>query len=72
MKVKDLLKALEACNPEAEVCLEVNMDPAAHIVKQYDINEDTVRIYIADNLDYVDDYLAGCFEECEVKWEEKW
>ena len=72
MKVKDLLKALEACNPEAEVCLEVNMDPAAHIVKQYDINEDTVRIYIADNLDYVDDYLAGCFEKCETKWEEKW
>lgn len=72
MKVKDLLKALEACNPEAEVCLEVNMDPAAHIVKQYNIDENTIRIYIADNLDYVDDYLAGCFEECEVKWEEKW
>ena len=72
MKVKDLLKALEACNPEAEVCLEVNMDPAAHIVKQYNIDENTVRIYIADNLDYVDDYLAGCFEECETKWEEKW
>ena len=72
MKVKDLQKALEVCNPEAEVCIEVNMDPAAHIVKQYDINEDTVRIYIADNLDYVDDYLAGCFETCETKWEEKW
>lgn len=72
MKVKDLLKALEACNPEAEVCLEVNMDPVAHIVKQYNINEDTVRIYIADNLDYVDDYLAGCFEECSVKFEEEW
>ena len=72
MKVKDLKLALENCNPEAEVCLEVNMDPAAHIVKQYDINEDTVRIYIADNLDYVDDYLAGCFEKCETKWEEKW
>lgn len=72
MKVRDLLKALEACNPEAEVCLEVNMDPAAHIVKQYDINEDTVRIYIADNLDYVDDYLAGCFEKCETKFEEEW
>ena len=51
MKVKDLQKALESCNPEAEVCIEVNMDPAAHIVKQYDINENTVRIYIADNLD---------------------
>ena len=72
MKVKDLLQALTQCNPEAEVCLEVNMDPAAHIVKQYDINEDTVRIYIADNLDYVDDYLAGCFEECSVKFEEEW
>ena len=72
MKVKDLIQALAQCNPEAEICLEVNMDPAAHIVKQYDINEDTVRIYIADNLDYVDDYLAGCFEKCETKWEEKW
>ena len=53
MKVKDLQKALEACNPEAEVCIEVNMNPVARIVKQYDINEDTVRIYIADNLEYV-------------------
>ena len=72
MKVKDLQKALENCNPEAEVRIEVNMDPAAHIVKQYNINEDTVRIYIADNLDYFDDYLEGCFEECSVKFEEEW
>lgn len=72
MKVKDLQKTLESCNPEAEVCLEVNMDPAAHIVKQYDINENTVRIYIADNLDYVDDYLAGCFEKCSIKFKEEW
>ena len=72
MKVKDLLQALSNCDPEAEVCLEVNMDPAAHIVKQYNIDENTVRIYIADNLDYVDDYLTGCFETCETKWEEEW
>jgi hypothetical protein len=72
MKVKDLKKALESCNPEAEVCIEVNMDPVAHIVKQYDINENTVRIYIADNLDYVDDYLTGCFEECSIKFKEEW
>lgn len=72
MKVKDLLRALENCNPEAEVCLEVNMDPAAHIVKQYNIDNNVTRIYIADNLDYVDDYLAGCFEECSVKFEEEW
>ena len=28
MKVKDLKKALELCNPEAEVYIEVNMHPA--------------------------------------------
>ena len=72
MKVKDLQKALENCNPEAEVCIEVNMDPAAHIVKQYIINEDEKRVYIADNLEYVDDYLTGCFEECSVQFEENW
>jgi hypothetical protein len=72
MKVKDLQTALENCNPEAEVCIEVNMDNSAHIVKQYDINENTSRVYIADNLEYVDDYLTGCFEECEIKFEESW
>lgn len=72
MKVKDLQQALEACDPEAEVCIEVNMDPAAHIVKQYNINEETTRVYIADNLDYVDDYLTGCFDECSVPFEESW
>ena len=40
--------------------------------KQYDIYEDTVRIYIADNLEYVDDCLAGCFDKCSVKFEEEW
>ena len=72
MKVKDLQKALENCDPEAEVCVEVNMDPAAHIVKQYDIDNDVKRVYIADNLEYVDDYLTGCFEQCEIKFEENW
>ena len=72
MKVKDLMQALTQCDPEAEICVEVNMDPAAHIVKQYDYDKDNKAVYIADNLDYVDDFLAGCFETCETKWEEKW
>lgn len=72
MKVKDLIHALTQCDPEAEVCVEVNMDHSAHIVKQYNYDNINKAIYIADNVECVDDYLAGCFEECEVKWEEKW
>ena len=72
MKVKDLQKALEKCNPEAEVFVEVNMDHSAHIVKQYNITDDEKRVYIADDLMYVDDYLTGCFEECSVCHKEEW
>jgi hypothetical protein len=72
VKVKDLMQALTQCDPEAEVCTEVNMDHAAHIVKQYDYDKDNKAVYIADDLMYVDDHLAGCFEECSVKFKEEW
>jgi hypothetical protein len=72
MKVKDLQKALESCNPEAEVHIEVAMDHAAHIVKQYNMDENVTELYIADSVDYLEDFLAGCFETCETKFEEKW
>lgn len=72
MKVKDLIQALNQCDPEAEVCVEVNLEHAAHIVKQYDYDDNNKVVYIADNVEYVDDYLTGCFETCEIKWEEKW
>ena len=72
MKVKDLIQALTNCNPEAEVCVEVSMDHAAHIVKQYDIEDNYKAVYIADDLMYVDDHLAGCFEECSIKFKEEW
>ena len=72
MTVKELQKALKKCDPNAEICVEVNMDHAAYIVKQYDIDNNYKTVYIADNLEYVDYHLAGCFEECSVKFEEKW
>ena len=72
MKVKDLQKALENCDPEAEVCVEVSMDHAAHIVKQYDMDFNYKAVYIADSLDYVEDHLAGCFETCTIGFEEEW
>ena len=48
------------------------MDHAAHIVKQYDIEDNYKAVYIADDLMYVDDFLAGCFEECSIKFKEEW
>ena len=72
MKVKDLISALEKCDPEAKVCVEVDMDHEAHIVKQYDYDSDNKAVYIADGLRYVDDYLAGCFEKSEVVFMESW
>ena len=72
MKVKDLMQTLSQCDPEAEICVEAHMDRCAHIVKQYDYDKDNKEVYIADSTECVDDYLAGCFETCEVKWEEKW
>lgn len=72
MKVKELMEALRQCDPEAEICVEVSMDHAAHIVKQYNYDSDNKAVYIADSVEYVDDHLAGCFEECSIKFEEKW
>ena len=72
MTVKDLLSALEQCNPDAEICIEANMDHSAHIVKQYDVDDNVTQVYIADDLTYVDDYMAGCFEQCSTKLKEEW
>lgn len=72
MKVKDLMQALCKCDPEAEVRVEVDMVPSAHIVKQYDYDNNNKVVYIADSVEYVDDYLTGCFEECSIKFKEEW
>lgn len=56
MLVKDLIKALEKCDPNAEVYTEGNSTNETYVVAEYSSKSTTRKaVYIADNLDYVDD-----------------
>ena len=61
MRVKDLIKALEKANQEAEVFVEVNGEPnfdptpQAHVVNQYEFENGEINVYIANNTEYLDE-----------------
>lgn len=56
MTVKELIANLEKCNPNAIVCVEANSDCIANVVQEYMYTEHEEHyVYIADNLDYIDE-----------------
>jgi len=59
MKVKELIEKLQKCDQEAEVNVEVFMDPEVRVVGEYHLDdgecEETV-VYIGDRLDAVTDF----------------
>ncbi len=60
MKVKELIEKLQKCDLDATVCIEANHDCSAHVVQEYLVNEGLDRVvYIADNLDYIDEVING-------------
>lgn len=70
MKVKDLKKALEKFDPEVQVCVEANNDCAAYVVKQYTLENGEKYVYIADNMEYVEEVFRSPIKECIVGYEE--
>ena len=64
MTVKELIEKLQKCSPDAIVCVEANCDCLAKEVKEYVITEtDERHVYIADNLDYIDEVILGVGED---------
>lgn len=60
MTVKELIEKLQKCNPDAIVCVEANRDCLAHEVQEYAINNSVKHhVYIADELDYIDEVING-------------
>ena len=49
MTVKELIEALSYCNPNAKICVEAYMDPAANEVMEYVI-DNKPYVYIGDDL----------------------
>lgn len=61
MTVKELMDKLSKCSPDAKVCVEVWMDPAANKVKEYLI-DGKPYVYIGDDFDELE-YNLGLEEE---------
>jgi hypothetical protein len=59
MTVKELIEKLQNCNPNATVCIEAYNDCLAHEVQEYAINDGSRQVYIADNLEYIDEAING-------------
>lgn len=59
MTVKELMKKLEQCNPNATICVEANRNPLANEVQEYETTDGTHYVYIADELDYIDEVILG-------------
>lgn len=60
MTVKELIEKLQKCSPNATVCVEALNDCLAHKVQEYAINDsDEHMVYIADNLEYIDEVING-------------
>lgn len=67
MKVKDLIKALEQCDQESLVFVEALNTNEAKTVVQYsrkDMNH--VVVYIADQIDYVDQSMRSLFHKKKI------
>lgn len=60
MKVKELIDKLQECSPDAIVCIEAYDDCLANKVQEYVITESGEHhVYIADNLEYIDENIKG-------------
>lgn len=59
MTVKELMEKLAKCNPDALVCAEANRNPLASEVQEYECVDGTHYVYIADELDYIDEVICG-------------
>lgn len=60
MKVVELIQKLNFCSPDAIVCIEANRDCLANKVQEYEAKEYGTRyVYIADELDYIDEAFIG-------------
>jgi hypothetical protein len=59
MTVKELMEKLQKCSPNATVCIEALNDCAANVVQEYEINDGSRHVYIADNLEYIDEVING-------------
>lgn len=59
MTVKELMEKLNKCSPDAKVCIEALNDCLANEVQEYAINDGEHMVYIADNLEYIDEVING-------------
>lgn len=59
MTVKELMEKLQKCNPNAKVCIEAYEDCLADVVQEYELNDGKRCVYIADNLEYIDEVING-------------
>lgn len=68
MTVKELIEKLQKCNPNSTVYLETWDTPKAKVVREYcDIHSNSSFIYIADDIDYIEDEIL----ENAIKIEEE-
>lgn len=59
MTVKELMEKLATCNPDATVCVDANQDCLANEVQEYEGVDGVHYVYIADELDYIDEVFIG-------------
>lgn len=59
MIVKELIEKLQKCSPDALVCVEANRDPRVNEVQEYLLVGGERHVYIADELDYIDEVILG-------------
>ena len=59
MNVKELIEKLQKCSPDAKVCVEANRDCLANEVQEYEGIDGVHYVYIADELDYIDEVFIG-------------
>jgi hypothetical protein len=59
MTVKELIEKLTKCNPDAIVCAEAYQDCLVNEVQEYETTDGTHYVYVADDLEYIDDVILG-------------
>lgn len=59
MTVKELIEKLQKCSPDAIVCAEANHDCLVKEVQEYECEDGKNYVYIADELDYIDEVIIG-------------
>lgn len=58
MNVKELIEKLEKCNPNAIVCVEANRNCLASVVQGYRTPDGIEYVYVADEIDYIDENMV--------------